>query len=351
MSETPTDKPKRRARYKGTHPKKFHEKYKELNPEKYSADVEKVKSRGMTPVGTHIPICLHEIMDILKPQPGMTFVDATLGYGAHSEALLKKIIPNGKLIAFDQDSLERTKTEERLRKKITEWGEDQSCLQIGAINFSESWNYLRQKGAGKVDGVLADLGLSSMQIDTPERGFSFKVDAPLDLRMNTLEGVPARDCWGDFEVSELEELLRENSDEPRARQMAEQLFKDKPQSTLQLAESVRTVMKKTSRKIQEDEGDAPVRRVFQALRIYVNQEFSVLEKFLLDLPNFIKTGGRIAILTFHSGEDRRVKKSFQQGLRNGIYFAISEEPIRPSFEEQNRNPRSKSAKLRWAQRS
>jgi 16S rRNA (cytosine1402-N4)-methyltransferase len=160
-----------------------------------------------------------------------------------------------------------------------------------------------------------------------------------------------RDCWGEFEVNDLEELLRENADEPRARQMAVQLLKDKPQTTVQMADSVRAVMKKTSRKIQEDEGDTPIRRVFQALRIYVNQEFSVLEKFLLDLPQFVKAGARIAILTFHSGEDRRVKKSFQQGFRNGIYSAISEEPIRPSFEEQNHNPRSKSAKLRWAQRS
>jgi 16S rRNA (cytosine1402-N4)-methyltransferase len=185
MSEQPPDKPKRRVRYKGTHPKKFHEKYKELNPEKYSSDIEKVKSRGMTPVGTHIPICLNEILDVLKPQPGQIFVDATLGYGGHSESLLKKMIPHGKLFAFDQDSQERSKTEERLRKKIAEWSAPQSCLDVGAINFSEAWNYLRQKGVGRVDGVLADLGLSSMQIDTPERGFSFKVDAPLDLRINT----------------------------------------------------------------------------------------------------------------------------------------------------------------------
>lgn len=351
MTEDSPGKPKRRERYKGTHPKKFHEKYKELNPEKYSADIEKVKSRGMTPVGTHIPICLQEIVDILKPAPGMSLVDATLGYGGHTEALLQKIIPNGRLFAFDQDSQERVKTEERLRKKIADWGVEQSCLSVGGINFSESWNYLRQKGVAKVDGVLADLGLSSMQIDTPERGFSFKVESPLDLRMNTASGVPARDCWNDFDETELEDLLRENADEPRARQMAQQLLKDRPQTTLEMTESVRAVMKKTSRKIQDEEGDAPIRRVFQALRIYVNQEFTVLEKFLLDLPHFVKAGGRIAILTFHSGEDRRVKKSFQQGSRNGIYSAISEEPIRPSYEEQNRNPRSKSAKLRWAQRA
>ncbi len=350
MSEIPSDKPKRRVRYKGTHPKKFHEKYKELNPEKYSSDIEKVKSRGMTPVGTHVPICLHEIIEILKPQPGLCFVDATLGYGGHSLELLQKLLPGGRLLAFDQDPIERIKTETRLRQKIDDLGADQSCFEVGAINFSQAWNYLRQKGINKVDGVLADLGLSSMQIDTPERGFSFKVEAPLDLRMNPQVGQPVRDCWQRWDVEELEALLREHADEPRARQMAERLLKDSPQTTTQLAESVRAVMKKTSAKIQEQEGDAPIRRVFQALRIEVNQEFTVLETFLADVPKYLKPGARLAILTFHSGEDRRVKKSFLEAYRNGVYSSISEEPLRPSFEEQNRNPRSKSAKLRWAQR-
>jgi 16S rRNA (cytosine1402-N4)-methyltransferase len=347
----PSEKPKRRVRYKGTHPRRFHEKYKELNPEKYSADVEKVKARGMTPVGSHIPICLEEIINILNPKPGQIFVDATLGYGGHSMSILKMLGPQGRLFAFDQDSLERPKTEERLRKKIEEWGWEQSVLSVGGINFSETWNYLRQKGLLQVDGVIADLGLSSMQIDTPERGFSFKVDAPLDLRMNTQEGRPVRECWSDFSMDDLQEILRENADEPRARQMATQLLKDKPQTTVQMAESVKRVMKTTSRKIQQEEGDSPIRRCFQALRIYVNQEFSVLENFLEDIPRYLKPKGRVAILTFHSGEDRRVKKSFQQLLRSGIYAEMSEEPIRASYAEQIRNPRSKSAKLRWAQKS
>lgn len=350
MSETPSDKPKRRVRYKGTHPKKFHEKYKELNPDKYVSDNEKVKSRGMTPVGTHIPICLKEILEILKPQPGLTFVDATLGYGGHSAELLKKLLPGGRLIAFDQDPIERVKTEERLRQKIESWGAEQACFEVGAINFSQAWNFLRQKATTSVDGVLADLGLSSMQIDTPERGFSFKVEAPLDLRMNPQVGAPVRDCWAQWTEQDLEDLLRDHADEPRVRQMAERLLKDAPQTTTQLAESVRAVMRKTSAKIQEQEGDAPIRRVFQALRIEVNQELTVLESFLKDIPKYLKSGGRVAILTFHSGEDRRVKKSFLEGFRQGVYSAISEEPLRPSFEEQNRNPRSKSAKLRWAQR-
>lgn len=344
-------KPKRRVRYKGTHPRHFHEKYKELDPQKYSSDIEKVKARGMTPVGSHRPICKEEIMQILDPRPGQIFVDATLGYGGHSQEILKKIQPQGHLISLDQDSIERPKAEKRLRDWLQEQNGNSEGFHVGAINFADTWSFLRQKGFLQIDGVLADLGLSSMQIDTPERGFSFKVEAPLDLRMNITAGRPARECWGDFDVLALEDLLREFSDEPRARQMAEKLLKDRPQTTVALADAVSAVMKRTSRKIQEEEGDAPIRRVFQALRIYVNQEFATLEKFLREVPNYLKKGGCVAILSFHSGEDRRVKKSFQEGQRNGIYSELSEEPLRPSRDEQRQNPRSKSAKLRWARRA
>ncbi len=350
MPPKPDSKPARRVRYKGTHPRKFHEKYKELNPDKYTEDMEKVKSRGMTPVGTHIPICLEEILQILNPRAGQIFVDATMGYGGHSEALLQRLLPGGRLVAFDQDPLERPKTQERLEKKLLTWGGEAKNFEVGAINFSESWNYLRTKGLTKIDGVLADLGLSSMQIDTPERGFSFKVEGPLDLRMNPQKGSPMNECWSDMTSDELEDCLRTFSDEPHARQIAQQLMKDKPQTTLQVAESVRAVLKRLSRKIQEQEGDTPIRRVFQALRIYVNGEFEALETFLEDLPKFLKPGGRVAVLTFHSGEDRRVKKSFQSFFREGVYSQVSDEPQRPSPQEQSRNPRSKSAKLRWAQK-
>jgi 16S rRNA (cytosine1402-N4)-methyltransferase len=283
----------------------------------------------------------------LNPQAGQTFVDATLGYGGHSFAILERLNPEGKLIAFDQDPIERVKTEGRLREKISQLSVE---LIIGGINFSEAWNYIRQSGVGPVDGVLADLGLSSMQIDTPERGFSFKVDAPLDLRMNPLKGKAAAACWPEFSPVELEEILRDYSDEPHARQIAEQLLKDRPQTTVQMADSVRKVLSKLSRKAQVQEGDTPIRRAFQALRIHVNQEFEVLEKFLSEIPNYLKPGGRVAILTFHSGEDRRVKKYFQHMYREQIYSQISEEPLRPSMQEQVRNPRSKAAKLRWAQK-
>lgn len=238
-----------------------------------------------------------------------------------------------------------------MREWMASQGWPSETLLVGPINFSESWSFLRQNGFSKVDGVLADLGLSSMQIDTPERGFSFKVDAPLDLRMNPQEGKPAFSLLETMTLAELTEILVENADEPRARQIAAALLKHKPRTTSAAADVVSGVMKTFSPKVREKEGDAPIRRMFQALRIQVNNEFGSLEKFLEDLPHFLKPGGRAAILSFHSGEDRRVKKAFQAGERSGIYSEVAPEPLRPSAQEQGRNPRSKSAKWRWAVRS
>jgi 16S rRNA (cytosine1402-N4)-methyltransferase len=346
MEDAP--KPKRRVRYKGTHPRKFHEKYKELNPEKYSEDVAKIMERGTTPAGMHRPICVDEILTVLSPKPGETALDATMGYGGHSRALLEKILPGGKLLALDQDSIERPKTEERLRRFLSDGGFEDSSLVVGAINFSEAWNFARSRGIGYVDMVLADLGLSSMQIDTPERGFSFKVEAPFDLRMNPENPAKASDLVRALAVQDIAQMLVENADEPHAEQIAQALAQDRPQTTTEVADCVRRVMKKWSKKTQEREGDTPIRRVFQAFRIAVNDEFGVLDTFLGNLPRLLKPGGRVAILSFHSGEDRRVKKAFQAHHRDGVYSDISPDPLRASPAEQRANPRASSAKLRWA---
>jgi 16S rRNA (cytosine1402-N4)-methyltransferase len=337
-------KPKRRKRYKGTHPKKFAEKYKELDPERYKADVEKIKARGTTPVGTHLPICVREILEILNPKPGETALDATLGYGGHAAAILPKILPNGRLIGVDQDSIERSKTEKRLLSQ----GIPESALLIAPINFRETRNFLQKHGINKVDMVLADLGVSSMQLDDPSRGFSYKTDAPLDLRMNSQAGEPASALLHRLSENDLATLLFENADEKRAQVIASALVKAKPTTTGQLAETIRGAMAQFSPRVQKEEGDAPIRRAFQALRIATNGEFTALDQFLEDLPHILKPRGRVAILSFHSGEDRRVKKSFQALVRANVYREIAPEIIRPSVEEQRANPRSKSAKLRWA---
>ncbi len=343
-SEVKTEKPKRRVRYSGRNPRKASEKYKELNPEKYASDMEKVKNRGATPLGTHRPICVNEILDILNPKPGEIALDATLGYGGHSSFILPKLQPSGKLIALDQDPIERPKTAKRLQAL----GFPESTLLVGAINFSQTKKFLIENQIPKVDMILADLGISSMQIDDPNRGFSYKTDSILDLRMNPDTGITAAEALTQLTAQELSQILRENSDEMRSDVIAKALVLAKPKTTFEMAEVLLKTISGFSKKVQEEQGDLPIRRAFQALRIHINQEFSALDQFLNDLPTILKPNGRIAILTFHSGEDRRVKKSFQHFYRNHIYKSIAEEFIRPSFDEQRNNTRSKSAKLRWA---
>jgi len=328
----------RRRRYSGTHPKTFSEKYKEQNPEKYAADVEKVRRRGQTPAGTHRPILLDEILEILHPGPGETGLDATLGYGGHSASLLARIQPGGKLFATDVDPLELPKTEARLRAL----GFPDESLVIKRQNFSGIELLVPLTGGG-FDFVLADLGVSSMQIDNPDRGFTFKVPGPLDLRLNPQAGKPAWALLEGLTRRTLEGLLTGNADEPHAAALAKALDqkKGKIKTTTDLAEVVRQV----------SNDEKSLARTFQALRVAVNKEFEVLDTFLAALPLCLQSGARVAILTFHSGEEGRVTRSFAAGQASGVFAAVSAEPIRASTQERYDNPRSKSARLHWAIRS
>ena len=332
MKDSP-DKPdtgKRRPRYPGRNPRHFTEKYKEHSPDRYPEEVAKVIEAGKTPAGTHRPIMVREILEILAPKPGDFAVDCTLGYGGHAEALLAAIQPGGKLIGLDVDPVELPKTELRLR--TLGYGPD-SFTAIPS-NFAGVAKLLPEPA----DILLADLGLSSMQIDNPERGFTYKHDGPLDLRMNPRKGQPASALLAGLDPSGLSQLLADNSDEPDADRLARAILHAPATTTLQLAAAVR--------KAGGDEDS--IRRVFQALRIAINDEFGALEAFLRNIPFCLKPGGRVAILTFHSGEDRRVKKSFKAMYQDGVYVSIADDVIRSSPEERRANPRSSSAKLRWA---
>ena len=333
MSGDPSDKPKRRPRYKGKNPRQFAEKYKEHAPDRYGEDVAKVLAAGKTPAGTHRPVMVREILEVLAPQPGNLAVDCTLGYGGHALALLDAIQPGGRLIGLDVDPIELPKTEARIRSR-----------GFGPERFSaQRMNYA---GLAKVlpepaDVILADLGLSSMQLDNPERGFTYKHDGPLDLRMNPQRGKPASALLATLDEKQLASLLLENADEPHAVSIAHAIARQSILTTGQLAGAIR----------RSGADDDSVRRVLQALRIAVNDEFGALESFLRNLPICLKPGGRAAVLTFHSGEDRRVKKSFQGGERDGTYSAVSRGVMRPSAAEMRDNPRCRSAKLRWAQKT
>lgn len=326
------EKPKRRPRYSGKNPKHFSEKYKEHAPERYPGDVAKVIAGGKTPAGMHLPIMVSEVMEILAPRPGELAVDCTLGYGGHACALLSALQPGGRLIALDVDPLELPKTEARLRK-----------LGFGPDTFTaHRTNYagLARTLSEPADIIFADLGLSSMQLDNPERGFTYKHEGPLDLRMNPQRGQTASALLATLDEPALVALLLENADEPDADRLASAILCASVSTTTQLAAVIRSA--------GGDEDS--VRRVFQALRIAVNNEFGALDALLQSLPLCLKPGGRVAILTFHSGEDRRVKKSFQAGERSGSYSRIAHNVVRAASEELRANPRSRSAKLRWAQR-
>jgi len=339
---------KRRVRYGGTHPRKFSQKYKELDPAKYADQIAHIIAKGLTPAGTHRPICVDEILKILAPKPGETAFDATLGYGGHTRALLPKLLPGGRLFAVDVDTVELPKTEARLRAE----GYGPDVLTVRKLNYAGILGLLGEAGGG-FDCVLADLGVSSMQLDNPERGFTYKADGPLDLRLNPERGKPVSELLKTVTAEKLEALLAENADEPHAGTIA-RAIKESPAAiltTAQLTETVSGGLKKAHPKLGEDIIKKSLQRVFMALRIEVNDEFSALDRFLAALPWCVKPGGRIAILTFHSGEDRRVKKAFARGEVEGVYSSVAPTPARPSPAERRSNPRSACAKLRWAVRS
>lgn len=371
--ETPSDLPpaphKRRVRYSGKNPRRFEEKYKERDPQRYAETVEKVVASGKTPAGTHRPIMVAEILEVLAPQPGEIAVDCTLGYGGHALEILPRLLPGGSLLGLDQDPIELPKTEARLRvfgfgpevftahrsnfaglakvlareigARLCPLGQPHRVETVESAAAGASQTAALRCGA---DLILADLGVSSMQLDDPSRGFSTKSDGPLDMRMNPQRGESAGALLARIKPAALSNLLEHNADEPEAGSLASALAGKNFATTLALARAIRAAIPNQNK----EASDLTIRRVFQALRIAVNDEFSALETFLRNLPPCLNLGGRLAILTFHSGEDRRVKKAFEAGLRAGIYADIAHEVIRPTSAERHANPRSSSAKLRWA---
>lgn len=337
----------RRARYKGTHPRSYNEKYKELHPEKYADTVAKVIQKGSTPAGMHISICVREILDFLQIKPGQIGLDATLGYGGHTLEMLKCLDHQGHMYALDVDPIELSKTRERLAAL----GYGPEILTIRQMNFANI-DQIAAEG-GPFDFILADLGVSSMQIDNPERGFSYKTDGPLDLRLNPQKGETAAQRLRSVSQKELAGMLTENADEPYAEQISRAVMREfKRGNEIATTKQLRDVIAQALAFLPEGERAEAVKkscqRTFQALRIDVNSEFEVLYEFLDKLPGALKSGGRVAILTFHSGEDRLVKKSFRQLKVAGIYGDICTEVIRPSAQECVKNPRARSTKMRWA---
>lgn len=338
---------KRRVRYKGKYPKKFEEKYKELQPEKYQDTIEHVIRKGNTPAGMHISIMVKEILDFLQIVPGEQGFDATLGYGGHTRAMLECLKGQGHIWATDVDPEESAKTKKRLED--LEFGED--LLTVRLQNFCTIDEIAKEVGG--FDFILADLGVSSMQIDNPKRGFSFKVDGPLDLRLNQETGISAAERLDTITREELAGMLYENSDEPYCEELAKAITDEiRRGSRIDTTTKLRRVIEDTLDFLPEKEKKDTIKktcqRTFQALRIDVNQEFEVLYEFMEKLPGALRPGGRVAILTFHSGEDKLVKQALKEGYKSGIYSDYAKDVIRPSAQECAANGRARSTKMRWA---
>ena len=342
---------RRRPRYPGRNPRRFGDKYKERDPARFPDTVAKVVASGKTPAGTHRPVLVAEVLEALRPAPGLVAVDATLGFGGHAEALLPRLLPGGRLVGLDADPIELPRTEARLRGLV--FGED--VLALRRSSFAGLPKVLSGLGLETVDLLLADLGVSSMQLDDPARGFTFREDGPLDMRMNPARGLSAAQLLARLTEARLAALLEENSDEPHAKEIAREVVAARGTGPVDtpaaLADAVRRAVAALPERVREEEGDDPVRRTFQALRIEVNDELGALRALLAALPSCLAPAGRVAILTFHSGEDRLVKKALQSGARSGLWADWSREPVRPGPEEIRANPRARPAKLRWALRA
>jgi 16S rRNA (cytosine1402-N4)-methyltransferase len=337
----------RRPRYPGKNPRSFHDKYKELNPGRYASEVEKILASGKTPAGMHRPIMVDEVLQCLRPRSGDIAVDCTLGGGGHAQAILERVLPGGRLIGLDIDPFELPRAEARLRAA----GFSDDTFVARHSNFAGVHQAIAAEGETAADVMLADLGVSSMQLDNPDRGFSYKIPGPLDMRMNPARGEPAWRLLERLGEAALADLLTENADEPHAAIIAA-LLKEQPLNTTHAVERVvRLGLTSAMPRLSKPDVKMSVRRTFQALRIAVNDEFSALDALLRSLPHCLAAGGRVAVLTFHSGEDRRVKKAFQAGQRGGVYSDIAREVIRSSKAETFANRRASAAKLRWAVRA
>ncbi|MCI0703487.1 MAG: 16S rRNA (cytosine(1402)-N(4))-methyltransferase RsmH [Planctomycetia bacterium] len=308
--------------------------------------------RRSTSAGEHTPVMLAEVLAALDPKPGQVVVDCTLGFGGHASEFLKRISPDGLLIATDLDS-----ANEPARAKLETVG---GLFALHHTNFAGLPNVLAAEGVEAVNGLLADLGMSSMQVDDRDRGFSFMRDGPLDMRMDRSRGRTAAELLNTLSVEELTACFRELGDEPQAEVIANAIVKERSAKPLERTKQLRELIDRAAPvRIDRTPGApperkqllAPATRVFQALRILVNRELANLQQLLRVLPSILKPGGVAAIISFHSGEDRLVKSAFRDGLRAGIYEAISEDPVRPTFDERRANPRSRSAKLRWGRRT
>lgn len=350
-SANPGGRPPRRARYRGTHPRRFDQRYKELQPDKYPGIHEHIRAQGRTPAGTHVPVLMAEVMETLAPAPGEIVVDCTVGFAGHAREFLERTAPGGRLLGLDVDGEQL----ERARETLATFG---SRVTLHRGNFAGLPKALAAAGLDAADIIFADLGVSSMQIDDPARGLSYKHDGPLDMRLDGRGQRTAAAILATIERDELVAALRDFADEPDAERIADAIIDRRARepitTTRELTDLILSSKRLTRRSWRKSSVAAeghPAARAFQALRILTNDELGALTQLLRTAPTSLKPGGRLGIISFHSGEDRIVKHAFREGVRNGIYADINSDVVRPSRDELRDNPRSGSAKYRWALRA
>jgi len=348
---SPGGRPPRRARYRGTHPRRFDQRYKELQPQKYPGIHKHIRAQGRTPAGTHVPVLMAEVMETLMPAPGELVVDCTLGFAGHARGFLQRTAPDGRLIGLDVDGEQL----ERARETLVSFGE-RVTLHRG--NFAGLPKALAAAGVESTDIIFADLGISSMQIDDPARGLSYKHDGPLDMRLDARTQRTAAALLASIARDELIVALRDFADEPDAERIADAVIDRRARelitTTRELVDLILSSKRLTRRSWRKSSVAAeghPAARTFQALRILTNDELGALAQLLRTAPACLKPGGRLGIISFHSGEDRIVKHAFREGVRNGVYADMNSDVVRPSRDELRDNPRSGSAKYRWALRA
>jgi len=366
---SPSPGRRRRPRYPGTHPRRFEHRYKELEPDKHPDMHAHVRAQGRTPAGTHVPVLLDEVMTALALRPGDVVVDCTVGYGGHAEAFLRHIAPGGRLIGLDLDGEQLARTGQRLADSLGEpvalvlpgdvpsRGQPPPTVRLYHRHFGSIGRVLGEEGISGFDVVFADLGVSSMQIDDPARGFSFKHDGPLDMRMDVRRPHTAADLLASLDAQTLAAALRTLADEPAADAIA-RLIVDRRgrQPITRTRELMRLVfeakgisMRQWRQRPERRPGDLhPAARTFQALRILVNDELTGLEQLLRQVPYCLRSGGRFGVISFHSGEDDRVAAALESGRQAGLYETVCEHAITPGPAEVTSNSRSRSACLRWA---
>lgn len=307
-----------------------------------------IRRNRSTPAGEHRPVMLAEILTALDPRPGQVVVDCTVGWAGHAAELLRRVGPDGKVIGIDFDADNLPKARERLE---TVGGQ----FALHHANFAALPTILAAEGIAAVDGLVADLGMSSMQVDDSQRGFSYVRDGPLDMRMDRSRGRTAAQFLSTIPEAELAGALRELGDEPDAERIAAAIVRARPlERTRDLVRVITEATQAGPWQLHPAPGQwnlHPAARTFQALRILVNRELANLDQLLRVLPDCLRPEGVAAILSFHSGEDRRVKAAFRDGHRAGRYSAISDEAVRAGAAERAANPRARSAKLRWARRA